>query len=207
TSPSSGSGLTAAAIWSGGERRSAASAEGDAMARFSWVRVSANSPCPVCGKPDWCRVSADGAVAGCMRVEAGAFRVKDGSDGSRVHLHRLSGAEPNAPPPLPPGPEAKRAEGDTLHAVYGALLDHLSLSKAHGEALRRRRLPDDVIDRGGYRSLPAQGRAKVVRALRERFGDRLLRVPGFVIKEGKAGRYLTVRGSAGLIVPCRDRAG
>ena len=35
----------------------------------------------------------------------------------------------------------------------------------------------------------------------------VLRIPGFVVKDGKSGPYLTLRGQAGLIVPCRDRAG
>ena len=30
-------------------------------------RVSRNSPCPICHKPDWCEVAEDGTVAHCMR--------------------------------------------------------------------------------------------------------------------------------------------
>jgi hypothetical protein len=41
----------------------------------------------------------------------------------------------------------------------------------------------------------------------ERFGDQLLRVPGFLVKQGRSGCYLTFRGPAGQIVPCRHRAG
>jgi hypothetical protein len=94
-----------------------------------------------------------------------------------------------------------------LHKVYTAFLGQLTLGEAHREALRCRRLPEDAIDRGGYRTLPRQGRARIARDLRERFGDEVLRVPGFVVKEGESGRYLTVRGPAGLLVPCRDQAG
>lgn len=36
----------------------------------AWVRVGRARPCPVCGRPDWCGVSADGAVCHCMRVES-----------------------------------------------------------------------------------------------------------------------------------------
>ena len=35
-----------------------------------WVRVSRAHPCIVCGKVDWCGISADGVVCHCMRVES-----------------------------------------------------------------------------------------------------------------------------------------
>jgi hypothetical protein len=37
---------------------------------MSYTRVSKLHPCPVCKKPDWCRVFADGWVE-CMRVQSG----------------------------------------------------------------------------------------------------------------------------------------
>jgi hypothetical protein len=144
-----------------------------------------------------------------MRTETGSFRAKEGREGSKVYLHRLGhGPRPEADlPPRPAAPEAKRADADTLHAVYSALLGRLTLSKAHREALQARGLADGAIDRAGYRTLPSQGRPRIVRDLREPFENKLLRVPGFVVKEGRSGRYLTLRGPAGLIVPCRDRGG
>src|SRR5262249_44517877 len=158
----------------------------------------------VCRKGDWCRVTADGSLAGCMRVEQGCFRAKEGRDGSRVYLHRVAdGPRPDADLPSPPGPNAKRVDADTLHEVYSALLGILKLSDLHRETLRKRGLPDEAIDRNGYRTLPGQGRPRIVRDLRERFGDKLLFVPGFVIKQGQSGRYQTLRGPAGLLVPCR----
>lgn len=38
--------------------------------KSEWVRVTRTHPCPVCQKPDWCGVSADGNVAHCMRVQS-----------------------------------------------------------------------------------------------------------------------------------------
>lgn len=35
-----------------------------------WRNVSRREPCPICGKPDWCGVTTDGAVCHCMRVES-----------------------------------------------------------------------------------------------------------------------------------------
>src|SRR5262249_23661048 len=90
-----------------------------ASAKGNWVRVSSSSPCPICHTTDWCGMTADGALAGCMRIEEGCFRIKEGRDGSRVYLHRLAnGPRPEADLPPRAGPEAERADPDTLNAVY-----------------------------------------------------------------------------------------
>ena len=49
-----------------------------------WRRVSKAYPCPVCNKPDWCSVTADGAAVCCMRVESPKQL------GNGGWLHRLS---------------------------------------------------------------------------------------------------------------------
>jgi hypothetical protein len=68
-------------------------------------------------------------------------------------------------------------------------------------------MTDDQIDQGQYGSLPQSGRARLVAGLAERFGDRLAGVPGIVVREGNAGRYRTLAGPAGLLLPVRDRTG
>lgn len=40
------------------------------MSKSNWVRVGGEISCPVCGKRDWCLVSADGTAAICPRVES-----------------------------------------------------------------------------------------------------------------------------------------
>ncbi len=47
------------------------------------IRVSANSPCPVCRRLDWCLVSKDGSVALCPRV------ISDRDLGDAGYLHVL----------------------------------------------------------------------------------------------------------------------
>lgn len=51
-----------------------------------WHKVSKTLPCVICGKPDWCKVSADGAVALCARTEAGSFEAVKNGQG---WMHRL----------------------------------------------------------------------------------------------------------------------
>lgn len=110
-------------------------------------------------------------------------------------------------PPTPAGTGQDRADADTLHAVYSALLAAMPLSAAHREALRGRGPSDAEIDARGYGTLPIRGRSRVAAGLRERWGDAVLRVPGVVTLERDGRRYLSLAGPAGLLVPVRDLAG
>ncbi len=56
------------------------------MSSTTWRKVTKAEPCPICQHTDWCKVSADGAVALCGRIEQGSFQKAKGSGG---FLHRL----------------------------------------------------------------------------------------------------------------------
>ena len=75
-----------------------------------WVRVGdANVLCPICGKPDWCRVSPDNpanpSAALCSRISEGANRVI--SENNYLHIidaernQRICGRDAIAPNKLP----------------------------------------------------------------------------------------------------------
>jgi putative DNA primase/helicase len=166
-------------------------------------------PCPICRKAGWCRISANGALAGCRHVEAGAWKTKTDKNGAPIYLHRLDGTTRPDPPSGPhDGPAVERAGPDTLHAVYDAMLAGLPLSQAHRDGLRKRGLTDSEIDRRLYRTLPSDARARVRVAgeLAERWPDAVLSVPGIVRHERDGRRYLSIAGN-GLLVPVRDLAG
>lgn len=57
------------------------------MTNSSWTSVKKDSPCPICGGVDWCRVSGDEAVT-CRLTEAptGWRKVKDTTDGRIVYV-------------------------------------------------------------------------------------------------------------------------
>jgi phage/plasmid primase-like uncharacterized protein len=42
--------------------------------REKMQRVSRKTPCPVCGKPDWCLIAPDKTVAICQRIQEGSVR-------------------------------------------------------------------------------------------------------------------------------------
>ena len=86
-----------------------------------WLRVSRSKPCPICEKPDWCSVSADGAVALCQRVES-PKRIGDAG-----WLHRLiddprSYRRPVRTVRLAPKP-TPRADLSKLADRYGAAVN------------------------------------------------------------------------------------
>jgi phage/plasmid primase-like uncharacterized protein len=72
------------------------------MSNENFIRVSRQTPCPVCGKPDWCGVSSDGVWCVCMRVESGR-RTKNGG-----WLHAAGAVTAGAPRPSPPPPCDRR---------------------------------------------------------------------------------------------------
>ncbi len=172
-----------------------------------WSQVTRARPCPICGTPDWCSTSIDGRFAACRRIEQGG-RAKTDRHGAPFYLHRLTGSDsPSMQPPIPTGANVERADADTLHAAYSALLAQLPLSAAHRAALQRHGLTDAEIEHRGYRTMPKQGRARLARDLLERFGDSLLHAPGFIIRECRGSRYVTLAGAAGLLIPVRDVQG
>jgi DNA primase len=107
-----------------------------------------------------------------------------------------------AAPPARPGKRPLLVSDLELrHAAYSALLDQLPLTEAHSLALARRGLGPDAIRGAGYRSLSFLAAKRAAKALRERFGPALSRVPGF------SGDPLPVTRSDGILIPVRTREG
>jgi len=58
------------------------------QASFEFIKVSKTNPCPLCGKPDWCKTSPDNTVVMCPRMDtapAGWKRIKDTVDGHGIY--------------------------------------------------------------------------------------------------------------------------
>jgi 5S rRNA maturation endonuclease (ribonuclease M5) len=147
-----------------------------------WIRVTRHQPCPVCGKPDWCGTSADGAVACCMRVKS------DRPTRNGGWLHRL--VDPGGPgPPRPPCrvyiPPAATTARDwhrllerwvrcTSAADYGLLAQRLGVSAAS-----LRRLGTALSDRPAVWAFPMCDAKRRVIGIRLRAEDgRKWAIPG-----------------------------
>ena len=175
------------------------------MGSARWQLVTEESPCHVCGKSDWCSVSADGKKAICRRKDDGTGVRRTDKSGQDYLLYELNGHRElilSEDVSQQDGEVPEKADPQTLDQVYGTLLDQLALSPAHRQDLHRRGLTEASIKRSGYRTLPLKGREALARTLVEHFGAELCsQVPGLYEKE--AGPW-SVAGATGMLVPVRD---
>jgi hypothetical protein len=175
-----------------------------------WKDVNRKQVCPICGKPDWCRMSADGQWAICRRLDTGDGHRKVDKSGAEYWVYHFHGhITPTSIPPMPPSVVTLgRATDDHLHQVYGVLLRSLPLTSQHHTQLSQRGLTERDISFRHYGSLPQQGRSRLAKALVERFGEPLCtRVPGLYIREEGQRRWWSLAGAAGLVIPVRNVAG
>jgi hypothetical protein len=171
--------------------------------RRNFHNVTAAHPCPICHKPDQCSVSEDGDYCICYRVGEPSQQ-RTASDGRTYWAHRLTS------PPTPAEPRYSLADGggqladpDIRHEIYYALLQCLDLSSQHEANLKARGLKTG-LKAAGYRSLPERRRYRAVRRLIEAgFEKHLPTVPGFFVAEHE-GKYWTISGASGLLIPVRD---
>ena len=171
------------------------------MAPVEWVRVSRGEPCAVCGKPDWCTRTRDGAAVCCMRTP-GERSLRNGG-----WLHQFVAGTPaclaSSPVDVTGVPRVPASALDRAYRALLAELDLLPLDRAHllGPS---RGLSLEAVARNGYRSLPGVGRAALCRSLTARVGSALDGVPGFYRAAGRVGEYVCLAGPAGLLIPVRD---
>ena len=179
-----------------------------------WKEVRKDSPCPVCGKTDWCSVSTDSGLAACRRESKGAISVKTDKSAVEYYLHRIGpssvfNGEPHvngvkdSQPALDNGTSVSRADAPGLDRAYQALLTNFGLSDLHREALKARGLSEDEIAKRGFRSYPRSGRSAIAKRLRDELGDKFASIPGFV----NTSEYPKLVGPDGLLIPCRNIAG
>jgi hypothetical protein len=78
-------------------------------------------PCPVCGKPDWCGISADGCIAVCMRIQSS----RPSRNGGWTHIIQYRTRCPH--PSLNTTCPGRRFDAAKYHAAIRAEWDHVWL--------------------------------------------------------------------------------
>lgn len=89
------------------------------------------------------------------------------------------------------------------HAAYSEMLSLLTLSDRHRENLHERGLPDEIIARNGYKSMPETEAERRLLASLLACDHELHGLPGFYTKDGT----WTLAGANGLLIPVRNKDG
>ncbi len=89
------------------------------------------------------------------------------------------------------------------HAAYSEMLSLLTLSDRHRENLHERGLPDEIIERNGYKSMPETESERRLLASLLRCNHELHGLPGFYTKDGT----WTLAGANGFLIPVRNKDG
>lgn len=185
---------------------------------MAWQLVSEENLCPVCCKPDRCKIAPDGNAVKCFRVaeENAEWRVtKKHTTGGATFQRRGAQRQPRvARPAAASAPSRKTSlSSERLHEAYSLLLGKLSLEVLHRISLHKRGLNDEQIAKFGYKSMPSRpARSKIAAGLASALGDDFAEVPGFAIVDGKpklcgaSGTAIPVRNANGEIVAVMIRA-
>ena len=89
------------------------------------------------------------------------------------------------------------------HAAYSEMLPLLTLSDRHRDNLHERGLPDAIIERNGYKSMPETESERRLLASLLRCDHELHGLPGFYTKDGT----WTLAGANGFLIPVRNKDG
>ena len=89
------------------------------------------------------------------------------------------------------------------HAAYSEMLSLLTLSDRHRESLHERGLPDEIIERNGYKSMPETESERRLLASLLQCDHELHGLPGFYTKDGA----WTLAGANGFLIPVRNKDG
>ncbi len=156
--------------------------------RNHWQRVSRWKPCPICERPDWCLLAADGSAAICARVES----AKRCGEAGWLHRLRDKGWRPlqSKVRSVPMTTVAPRRDLADLAASYRDALDPVQLDTL----ARALKITADALHALGI-GWAGQYRAwsfPMVDATSEVLGIRLRRPDGkkFAVRGGKEGLFL-----------------
>ncbi|QAS54783.1 hypothetical protein HLI_21245 (plasmid) [Halobacillus litoralis] len=170
---------------------------------FEFYRIA----CPICNKSGGCMQNQEGDVVACIREVSDRPFSKNSSLPS--YLHFLKGEKKRRK--IDPSQAAsisgeKKLDEYTLNEVYQSLLELLKLDEEHYVHLtsKKRQLSDEQIRVRDYQSFPDKP-WEAVKLLQQSLGrDEFKGIPGFFEAEGKYGKYWSISGMKGILIPYRN---
>lgn len=158
-----------------------------------WVRCKKSSPCPICQRPKYCSVAADGSVACCTKVEDGSFQTT--KNGHWIHRLDADAVRDRAEIPHPAEPQedwgamARGFQDQTTDRQVDALAKRWGVDR---QALRE----IGVGHNGQQFTFPMHGASGAVCGIRVR----MLNGNRWVITGGKNGIFRRLKPDTGRLL-------
>ncbi|WP_209124385.1 DUF3854 domain-containing protein [Alkalihalobacillus sp. BA299] len=161
--------------------------------------------CPICGHKGGCMIHDDQNRVVCIRVGSDIEWAKNSA--LPGYLHFLEGKPKKYDFSNVPEIEDNPKKDDAaLNRVFKALINCTQIDAKHKSHLMSdsRQLTETQIKIRQYRSFPDKP-WQVVKEISERLGDSdFVGIPGFYIRDGKYGKYYTLNGFTGILIPFRN---
>lgn len=168
---------------------------------YEFIRVA----CPVCGHTGGCMIHADGNKVACIRIASKIPFSKNSALPSWLHF--LNGQQPKIKKQNVKVMQGNKKLPDAkLDEIYSIMLDYMELTDDHYEHLisPSRGLNDEQIRVRGYASFP-HAPWSLVKAIQRDYNIKsFVGVPGFFEAKGKNGKYWTLAGREGILIPYRN---
>lgn len=173
-----------------------------------WLRVSRRTPCPICGRADWCTVSEDGTAANCPRTPNDHPLRSPRTGDIAGYLHKIDGSPmaPTARAQRARPPARSRAELENIVRRCETAISPVRLKQlaerlgVSVESLRRERIgwADGLMMWSDKRQRDVRVTAWVFPMVDERE-----RVIGIRFRTGDGAKFSYTGGHEGLFIPRR----
>ena len=169
---------------------------------FEFYRIA----CPICGHVGGCMQHKEGDRVACIRTTSEYPFSKNSALPSYLHFLKGNKKRKKIQTNEVALNSEKKADNNKLHRVYKSMLDKLELSDEHYQHLisKERGLTDAQIQAREYRSFPDKPWNIVKEIQKELNIDDFTGIPGFYETTGKYGKYWTIAGRNGILLPYRN---
>ncbi|MEX3623680.1 hypothetical protein [Viridibacillus arvi] len=164
--------------------------------------------CPICGNDGMCMIHEDGNRVVCCRMESRIQWAKNSSLPGWLHFLEESNSTTFKMEDIEAVDNNNKRPEAELNRVFQAFISELNMTKDHLVHLTgpERQLTTNQVLFRKYRSFPEKP-WQIAKNVITRVGkpEDLIGVPGFYLKEGNNGNYMTIKGMKdSILIPFRN---